>query len=143
MVAAGRDFTARLKLAQFGTADRRSFQWRLNAATARLMTRLPKRAASWGLSRKLLNIFLRDCLYSRYLCEAFKLDDAVGLYEVPLDSITATRIRSLVPDLPRWRGVKHLDIPTSAAYQEAAEQIARLSGLPRVHLDAVWWGARL
>jgi len=41
------------------------------------------------MARKLLNIYLRNALYSTYLREAFELDTAEHLYEVPLDSIVA------------------------------------------------------
>lgn len=142
VVALAREFASNLRLGPFGTTDRRAFERQLSRATDRLTRRLPKRARSWGLSRKLLNIFLRDCFYTRYLCEAFRLDEAERLYEVPLDSITARRIRKAVPNLPRWRGVKHLERDASTAYQDAAAQVARRSGIARVHLDALWWGIR-
>jgi hypothetical protein len=133
---------AELPLAPFGTADHRSYSRQLDAATRRLMATLPRRAATWGLSRKLLNLFLRDCLYTTYLARAHGLPTAEQLMEIPLDSITAKAIRSEVPELPRWPGVKYLDPARSAAYQAAALMIARERGLARVHLDGYWWGVR-
>jgi hypothetical protein len=35
-----------------------------------------------------------------------------------------------------------LDWRTSRVYQQAAEQVADQRRILRVHLDAVWWGAR-
>jgi hypothetical protein len=89
-----------------------------------------------------LNIFLRDSLYTSYLAKEHGLAAAARFLEIPLDSITAKRIRSAVPELPRWPGVKYLDPHMSAAYQAAALLIARQHGVARVHLDAYWWGAR-
>lgn len=99
-------------------------------------------AASWGLARKLLNIFLRDSLYTSYLASAYGLAAAEELFKIPLDSITARRIRAENSELAPWPRVKNLLPPTSAAYQAQALDIARRANLARVHLDAVWWGAR-
>lgn len=142
VVACARPFLVGLKLAPFGTADPRAFARQLDAATERLRACLPKPAASWGLARKLLNIFLRDCLYTGYLAKAHGLAAAERLLEIPLDSITAKEIRREAPALPRWLGVRHLDPDRSAVYQEAALLIAKRHGVARVHLDAYWWGAR-
>ena len=142
VVAAAREFMGDLHLGRFGTSDQRAYSRQLDAATRRLMVALPRRASTWGLSRKLLNIFLRDCLYTTYLARAYGLPAAERSMEIPLDSITAKRIRSEVRDLPRWRGVKYLDPATSSAYQSAARMLATERGMVRVHLDAYWWGVR-
>ena len=90
-----------------------------------------------------LNIFLRDCLYTVYLRERYRLDRAEPFLEVPLDSISARYIRALNKDaLPRWRGVRALDYRTSKRYQDAAARIAVSEGILPVHLDAIWWGLR-
>ena len=142
VVECARDFLVVLNLARFGTSDQRAFRRRLDAATSRIRSCLPKGAASWGLARKLLNIFLRDSLYTSYLAKEHGLTAAERLLEIPLDSITAKRIRRDMPEVPRWPGVKHLDPARSAAYQAAARYIAKQHGVARVHLDAYWWGAR-
>src|SRR6185369_649911 len=74
LVASARAFCAGLDLAQFSTKDSTVFERRLNTQTNRLLSALPRRARHWGVSRKLLNIFLRDALYTRYLAEQFGLD---------------------------------------------------------------------
>jgi hypothetical protein len=142
VVDCSRDFLVALPLGRFGTDDQRGFARQLDLATKDLRACLRKRAASWGLARKLLNIFLRDSLYTSYLAKEHGLAAAERLLEIPLDSITSKRIRREVPELPRWPGVRHLDADTSAAYQAAALVIARQHGVARVHLDAYWWGAR-
>jgi hypothetical protein len=131
-----------VKLARFATRDHSAFERALDRHTRRLMVALPQGSATWGLARKLLNIFLRDSLYTDYLSKAYSLTTAEGLFEIPLDSITAKRIRKAAPKLPRWRGVRYLDPQVSAAYQAAALLVAKRKCMSRVHLDAYWWGAR-
>ena len=82
-----------LPLAPFGTSDQMAYSRQLDAATKRLMGSLPRGASIWGFSRKLLNIFLRDCLYTSYLARAYGLQAAEQFMEIPLDSITAKGIR--------------------------------------------------
>jgi hypothetical protein len=142
VVRRARSFMASFRLRQITGADAATFSRRLDRATMRLQEALPRRASSWGLARKLLNIFIRDCLYVGYLERAHGLRQIEAFCEVPLDSITARAIRRSVPALPRWPGVKHLDPELSARYQEAAHTIAGRMGIARVHLDALWWGAR-
>ena len=132
----------RAKLARFATRDRVAFERALNGHTRRLIAVLPKGGASWGLARKLLNIFLRDSLYTGYLSKAYGLTKAERFLEIPLDSITAKRIRQEEPEVPRWRGVRHLNPDVSAAYQAAALRVGKRKRTARVHLDAYWWGAR-
>lgn len=142
VAACGRAFLARLDLAQFGTQNREVYARHLERVTKRLVANLPKQAATWGLARKLLNIFLRDCLYTIYLNLAYRLDAAEASMEIPLDSVTAKALRSAVPGLTGWPGVKHLTPDQSAAYQLAAEAVALKAGVARVHLDAYWWADR-
>lgn len=144
LVLSAREFLAELPLGQFGVSDARLFRRRLDAATERLKRRLPARGRSWGIARKLLNIFLRDALYTRYLEEANTLRRAEAYLEVPLDSITAGRMRAAVPrgSLPRWSGVRHLTVEASDLFQAAALAEAKRYGVARVHLDALWWGVR-
>ena len=78
-----------------------------------------------------------------YLRERYHLDRAESFFEVPLDSISARRIRALDENgLPRWRGVRALDYRTSKRYQDAAARIAASESILPVHLDAIWWGLR-
>jgi hypothetical protein len=131
-----------LKLVKFATRDRDTFERALDRYTQRLMAALPKRGVTWGLARKLLNIFLRDSLYTTYLNKAYGLSASESLLEIPLDSITSKRLRKAAAELPRWRGVRHLDPQVSAAYQATALRVAKRKRTARVHLDAYWWGVR-
>jgi hypothetical protein len=117
---------------------------RLDRVTAELMDALPRAGRSWGVARKVLNIFLRDALYTVYLRDAYGLDQGEELFELPIDSITAQRLRGCVGrgQLPPWLGVKRLEPETSDLYQATAQGVAAGRGIARVHLDAYWWGVR-
>jgi hypothetical protein len=142
VVEAARTFLGTLPLAQFSTGDRTRFNRSLARATKRLLGKLPAGGRRWGLARKAVNIFLRDCLYTVYLRDAYELARAERFFEIPLDSLAAKRLRNANGELPRWAGVRGLDPLTSRAYQQEAFDLADRHGLPRVHLDAFWWGAR-
>ena len=144
LVKAAREHLCSLPLSQFGTSRPTLMRARLDRATIDLMEALPRRGRSWGVARKVLNIFLRDAVYTVYLRDAFRLERGERLLELPLDSITARRFQRDVGgrQLPRWRGVKRLAPDMSDEYQAAAHAIAVARGIARVHLDAYWWAVR-
>ena len=140
VVKAARNFMRRLDLARFGK-NPAGFTRALNASTRSLRSKLPRRARHWGSARKLLNIFLRDCLYSSHLSSAFGLQRAETAFEVPLDSVTALCLKreSGRGHLPAWPGVRNLTPQLSKIFQDAAQVEATRRNVARVHLDAVWW----
>lgn len=140
-IAKARSFLRQLDLRPFGTTVAATFSDRLDQRTAELLRHFPPSAKQWGLARKALNVFLRDCLYNFYLRRANRLDKAEGLFELPLDSITGTLIRREVGPrrLPPWRGLRGIDRQANAVYQALAADAARTYGIHRVHLDAYWW----
>jgi hypothetical protein len=144
VVAAGRDFLNQLPLSQFSVGRRSLFEQRLEDATQNLCAAFSSSGRSWGLARKVLNIFLRDALYTSYLADTFHLRNAEANFEIPLDSITARHLRKRAGrgHLPLWLGVKHLTPEASAEYQLFASQFAVNHHMPRVHLDTYWWGHR-
>jgi hypothetical protein len=139
-VDAARSYLTTLALKPFGVSSPTLFAARLNSATVRLQRGLPKGARSWGMARKVLNLFLRDSLYNVYLRERFSLERAESLLEIPLDSITAGRLAGCEGgcDL-RWPRLVRLEPATSEDYQQVAAREATRMGLARVHLDAYWW----
>lgn len=143
VVAAARGYLKGLPLRDFGTADAKGFRDSLDSATNELKLALPKESRHWGLARKGLNIFLRDCLYTVYLREAFSLQLAESFFEVPLDSISGKSLfEQSCGRLPRWKTVRGLTPSLSEKYQIEASRLVSVSKLPRVHLDAIWWGER-
>lgn len=143
VVAASRNFLRQVDLAVFGQPTRKRFSKHLDAATIELRDSLPRGARHWGLARKVMNIFLRDCLYTTYLDTAFDLRNNEAFFELPLDSITAVQLKRAAGrgKLPAWPGVKHLTPPLSAKLQDAASAEAARRGIKRIHLDAIWWSA--
>jgi len=144
VVDAARDFLAVLDLKRFGTRREGEFRRELEAATERLCAALPAGARSWGLARKLVNIFLRDCCYNHYLRRQYGLERAEAFYETPLDSIAVRELKKWARQrrrarLPRWRGVKRLVAAESERFQAAATDFAGDKGTPRLHADAYLW----
>lgn len=139
-VAEARAFCSDVELARFGSA-RSGFHKLLDRSTDALLAALPAEAQYWGVARKLLNIFLRDCFYTTYLNEAFDLGRSEPAYELPLDSMAALHLARAAGRfrLPAWPGVRHVTPSMHAEFQAAASQEAERRGIARVHLDAVWW----
>jgi hypothetical protein len=143
VVKAGRAFLDDLPLADFGTSDPVRFRVALDRATMGLRRAFPKSSRYWGLARKGLNIFLRDCLYTVYLRKAYSLGSAEPYFEVPLDSLSGQELhKAAAARLPRWRTVRGLTRELSDEYQDVAAHLADLRGIARVHLDVFWWGSR-
>ncbi|MGE4189427.1 MAG: hypothetical protein AB7G12_05965 [Thermoanaerobaculia bacterium] len=91
---------------------------------------------AWGLARKCLNIFLRDCYYNAFLKSEFGSKVSPDWFEVPLDSISGRRLHELEPDIaPAWRKIGDIDVESNERFQEAALQVSRKWNVERVHLD--------
>lgn len=146
LVDAARTFLAEMPLQRFGVEREMRFRSHLDALTEELKGSLPRKGRNWGIARKLLNIFLRNALYDKYLSAAWKLDRSEQWLEVPLDRIVADKLRQYVPvELPdrtplsRWLGVKHLKPAFSEGYQDAIRELAAKKGVAPVHMDIYWW----
>jgi len=143
IVNPARSFLAKLDCRRLVRRTAEGYARALEEVTQEFKGALPRGGRSWGLSRKLLNIFLRDVLYHHYLRESSGLAVAEAFMEVPLDSISAGRIKKAFPrQLSPWPGVKALTPAYSAVLQARAAELAAAHGMERVHLDAIWWGAR-
>jgi len=143
VVKAGRAFLNDLLLSDFGTKDQKKFRSALDSATRKLRRRFPKGNQYWGLARKGLTIFLRDCLYTTYLRDECSLERAEPYFEVPLDSLSGRELHKAADGrLPRWRTVRGLTHALSDKYQAIASECADSQRIERVHLDVFWWGSR-
>jgi hypothetical protein len=113
----------------------------LNDETERLLSGIPKSARHWGVARKSLNIFLRGATYNWHLRSEYRLSRVESWLELPLDSLTAKRLKedSLKHPLPRWKGVKYLSHADSDLFQARAHEIAKAKKIPRIHLDVFFW----
>jgi hypothetical protein len=95
----------------------------------------------WGAARKALNLFLRDCLYNKYLCAEYGFDHLEPWLEMPLDSVIATELKKDVGrgGLPVWQGLRKLKKEDSKRFQDHASQVAATKNIARVHLDVGMW----
>jgi hypothetical protein len=145
-----------LDLRSLRASSERKYLVRLDDATVAFAKRLgpPKSRSgahstgSWGLARKLLNIYIRDCVYSRLLCAHYRLEAIEPFLEVPLDSFTGralsaeAKARGQTHRLPDWQSIKGLEREESDRFQAFASELAEERGHARVHLDVLMWGAR-
>jgi hypothetical protein len=141
VVSAARSFLKQLDLQLFGADSPQAFRRVLDQQTARLKAALPPGAQNWGAARKALNIYLRDILYSHYLCGEYGFAGLEEWLELPLDSEAAKGLHS-EPEghaLIRWTGVKRLDPKVSESYQDIARQVAARYRTARIHLDLIYW----
>lgn len=138
-VAAARLYLTKLPLSRFAVKTKDEFQAALERATNELKKRLPSN--SWGAARKFLNIFLRNVVYNRYLCEHYRLGHIVKWLEVPLDSHVARGLSDEPggKSLTKWGTIIRLPQETSREYQDFAATVAKEMGYDRVHLDLIYW----
>lgn len=136
-----RAFLAGLNLNRFRVDSKREFARVLDRATDSFLAALPRKAKHWGLARKLLNIFLRDAAYNRYLSQRYALWRVERWMEVPLDSHVGKQLRSSAEGrhLPRWKTVIGLASEESTEFQRVATMVARRKGVTRVDLDVYYW----
>jgi hypothetical protein len=140
VVSQTREHLKTLDLATFVKPSERRFRAVLDRETEALRRSLPARAKHWGTARKALNLFLRDVLYHRYLCDHYRFSRIEDWLEVPLDSNVAEGLaEAYLDDLPPWPGIKYLRANQSLIYQQAARRVALSADISPVHLDVYWW----
>src|SRR5258708_6911440 len=137
-VAAARAHLRSLDLRPLGTGRCSAFIPALDSESERLREALPSGARHWGIARKVLNIFVRDCFYTTYLADHFNLVGAEQLFELPLDEITYRNLKKSLERgvLPKWPGVRGVTPALNTRAQEAALRVAQQQGIARVHPDA-------
>lgn len=140
-VAAARTYLANVELADFNCETAADFAAVLDYSTGAFI----KSVKYWGAARKFLNIFLRDVVYCRYLCDEYGLSHIVPWLEVPLDSHVASGLRAEPggSKLPRWKTVIGLKPDLNRIYQDFAAYVAAGKGCERVHLDLIYWRRHL
>lgn len=138
-IGRAREFLERVPLEQLANLDAAAFTKRLDELTTQYCGEV--RALPWGAARKFLNIFLRDCLYNRWISEDFRLPTVAPFLEVPLDFdvVDELKHRAGRGKLPPWPRIKNLELTESAKFQEYATRVARDEGVNRVDLDIVFW----
>lgn len=144
VVSAARQALVSVNLERFNGKSEENFCSALDAATDEFGSKLPPAARSWGLSRKVVNIYLRHCFYNTLLNVEYSLEKAESFFEIPMDRVVADHLhqRDLNGILPRWKAVKSLTPSQNKIYQQFALHYAAERSTARVHLDAVFWTDR-
>lgn len=135
---------SRTKLSRMPRRNRVLFERWLDRQTERIRHRPPSRAKPWGVARKALNLFLRDCLYNHYLRTSYGLTSVERWLEVPLDGVVGRALRRKAKAqgvaLPQWPGLKRITAEAGDQFQAFAEEFADCVDLPaRVFLDNYLW----
>ncbi|MGB9429523.1 MAG: hypothetical protein WCC11_06550 [Gammaproteobacteria bacterium] len=146
-IGKARKYLIHLKLSTFSNVQNENvFIKILNHRTNYLRNKLPKNGRKWGSARKFLNIFLEECFYNRYICKEYGLGRLRRWLEVPLDRQVTAKLkkeqrRQRAKELPRWKGVIHLQPADNKRFQDFAKQVAQKKGkgVARVHLDLFYW----
>jgi hypothetical protein len=143
MVDHARRHLSHINLREFSTQTPENFLKILDQQTIALKEGFPGNGrGNWGAARKSLNIFLRDVVYSRHLCNKFELAQIEPWLEVPLDSHVYAGLRAESNEhnsILRWPGVRNLTNEFSTALQDIAKTVAEGRGISRVHLDIFYW----
>lgn len=141
VLKASQRFLATVPLARIPKSNSHRFRRWLDCQTEALLDQLPISGRPWGAARKAINLFLRDALYNQYLCREFKMWRIEPWLEVPLDSVVAGKLKSAAGRgiLPRWKGLKNLQIDESDNFQDFAIALAKTIGIKRVHMDIYLW----
>jgi hypothetical protein len=139
-----------MHLGSLSEIGRQPFKKKLDISTRALRDKVQSLSSSksasgfFGISRKVINIYLHNAFYNRYLCDEHQLDRLEPWLEVPIDSHVAKGLRKIA----RRKGVEipesisgafriwQLTPTTHEVWQELASEVARALGTQRVHLDA-------
>jgi hypothetical protein len=135
------NFLAKMSLARVPKSSSKRYQIWLDRQTELLLNTLPIKNRPWGAARKVINLFMRDALYNKYLSTQFKLKSIENWLEIPLDSVVANGLKSLGyrGELPQWPGLKKLKPNINECFQAFASKQATSKGIARVHLDMYLW----
>lgn len=109
--------------------------------TEKLLDLFGHKLRPWGVARKALNLFFRDALYNKYLCQEFYLEKIETFLEIPLDSVVTKELRRRDENhiLPLWTGLKFLTNHNSDLFQQFALSEAEKMNESRIHLDMYIW----
>ena len=117
------------------------FQILLDKRTISLKEQIPSK--SWGISRKVLNIFLFQVSHDILLNRKYSLNGIIPYLELPLDNPNAKRLikyARLKNIQLNWKNIYSLEPETSKLFQDFAKQYAHYNfNCERCYLDVYWW----
>jgi hypothetical protein len=134
-------YCSKINLINYSFLNEQEYLNQLNIETIKMLKSFKLKKKPWGAARKALNLFFRNCLYNKYLCESYKINNIESFLEIPLDSAVAYGLkkRAKKRELPKWPGLKSLTKEQSNIYQNFAKKIAAKKKLNRIHLDMYLW----
>jgi hypothetical protein len=113
------------------------FKALLDSFTSKLKQKLstPVSQDHWGICRKAINLYLRDCYYNKILNEHFKLDKIAAYLETPIDSLAMKSLGKYTTSVKKST-IKALNKTTHQEWQKAATLFSKANSLPyRVDAD--------
>ena len=117
------------------------FQNLLDNHTLLLKEKLPSK--SWGIARKVLNIFMFQASRDILLNRKYSLDGIISYLELPLDNPNAKRLVKFAKSKDirlNWRNIYSLDAETNKQFQVFAKHYAHDTfQCDRCYLDVYWW----
>ncbi len=111
----------------------------LDSYTSKLKQKVakPVNAEHWGICRKAINLYLRDCYYNKALNEHFGLDKVASYLETPIDGF-AMKALAKYTSFVKKSAIKAIDKNTHQEWQKAAKTFAQTNKLPnRVDADLI------
>jgi hypothetical protein len=129
----------------------KNFQEMLNKHTERLLERMIYNSSknhpsenknnkpSWGIARKVLNIFLFEATHNKILNKKYNLENIICYLEIPLDNPNAKELQKRAESDGKnldWKNIKSLEPELNKKIQEYAEQCANQKyGWDRCYLE--------
>ena len=135
-----RNYLQSINLKYFSNVSEDRFRTVLDEHTEKLKNKLPSH--SWGIARKVLNIFLFQATHDIILNRKYTFDKIIAFLEVPLDNPNAEKLKGFAKldgiNLV-WKNIHSLRPEVSKEFQEYARQYASQKECERCYLDLYWW----
>ena len=135
-----RNYLKKINLKNFSNVNEHQFRTVLDEHTEKLKNELPSH--SWGIARKVLNIFLFQVTHNIILNKKYTFDNIIAFLEVPLDNPNAKKIKGFAKLHGKnldWKNIYSLRPEVSKEYQKYARQYASQKECERCYLDLYWW----
>lgn len=142
-VEKAQDYLKTINLKDFSKIkDERQFNRSLNKHTASLKKRIDSK--SWGISRKVLNIFLFEASNNVLLNKKYSLHKIIPFLELTLDNPNAKELIKLAKIKNKkliWKTISSLKSGPNKQFQKFAKDHAynEYCKMFRCYLDVYWW----
>ena len=124
----------------FNITNENQFNDLLDKHTNLLKERIPSK--SWGISRKVINIFLFQSTHDIFLNKEYSLNKVIPYLEIPLDNPNAKKLKEFAGSDVKleWKNIYSLEPEMSVKFQKYAKNYAiKTYQCERCYLDIYWW----